>query len=87
MKEYDGTTEPVGFLHLFRKLMILETTDDDLLCKVVFPRMLTGAATIWFNPLELGSIDSFDQLTQKFIYNRKYKKTMGSLMKNQDRRN
>ncbi|GMN59360.1 hypothetical protein TIFTF001_028453 [Ficus carica] len=51
MKEYDGTTDPIGFLHLFYQVMILETTDDDLLCKV-YPRMLTGAATIWFNQLE-----------------------------------
>lgn len=64
--------------------MILETTDNDLLCKV-FPRMLTGLAAIWFNQLEPGSINIFKQLTQifvtQFIYEKMQKKTMGSLMK------
>ncbi|GMN63173.1 hypothetical protein TIFTF001_032250 [Ficus carica] len=63
--------------------MILKTTYYDLLSKV-FPRLLTGAAAIWFHQLEPGSINSFEQLTQKFvtkfIYKRK-QKTMGSLMK------
>ncbi|GMN53875.1 hypothetical protein TIFTF001_023016 [Ficus carica] len=84
MKEYDRTIDPVGFLHLFLQVMILETTDNDLLCRV-FPRMLTGAAAIWFNQLEPGSINSFKQLTQifvtQFIYDRKQKQIMGSLMK------
>lgn len=84
MKEYDETIDPIRFLHLFRQLMILKPTDDDLLCKV-FPRMLIGATAIWFSQLESGTMYSFEQLMQKFftqfIYHQKQKNTMGSLMK------
>lgn len=36
MKTFDGKTDSVEFLHLFRQVMMLETSNENLLCKV-FP--------------------------------------------------
>lgn len=40
MKMFDGKTDPVDFLHLFREVMMLETSNENLLC-MVFPRVLS----------------------------------------------
>ena len=82
MKTFDGKTDRVDFLHLFRQVMMLETSNENLLCKV-FPRILSGTAATWFNKLEPNSTASFEEFTDKFVtqftYNRKENKTMANL--------
>ena len=50
MKTFDGKTDLVDFLHLFSQVMILEMSNENLLCKV-FPQVLSGTTTTWFNQL------------------------------------
>ena len=66
MMLYDGKSDYVAFLHQFRQVMMLETNQDQLLCKM-FPRVLTGAATSWFNQLRPNSISSFDEPSESLI--------------------
>lgn len=83
MKAYEGKTDLVGSLVSIQQVMILETINENLLCKV-FLRMLAGTDATWFNQLELASISNFSQLADKFVtqfhYNSKEKKTMADLM-------
>lgn len=79
----EGKTDLVGSLVSIQQVMILETINENLLCKV-FLRMLAGTDATWFNQLELASISNFSQLADKFVtqfhYNSKEKKTMADLM-------
>ena len=58
---FDGSTDPYDHILYYNQVMILNTDNDRLLCKV-FPAMLQGPALAWFHKLPCNSINSFNDL-------------------------
>ena len=62
---YNGRTNLVEHVSHFNQRMAVHSKNKTLMCKV-FPSSLRLVAMRWFNSLEVGSIDSFKELTQAF---------------------
>ncbi|CAL9010859.1 unnamed protein product [Prunus brigantina] len=58
---FKGDSDPESHLKHFKSLMILQKTEDALMCKV-FAMTLRGAAQDWFHTLPSKSISSFKEL-------------------------
>ena len=63
---YDGSSDPYDHMLHYNQVMILNTRDDRLLCKV-FPASLKGPALAWFHKLPRGSINTFGELWVAFV--------------------
>ena len=63
---YNGSSDSYDHMLHFNQAMILNTRDDQLLCKV-FPASLKGLTLAWFHKLPRGSINSFGELWVVFV--------------------
>uniref|UniRef100_A0A2N9GJY4 Uncharacterized protein n=1 Tax=Fagus sylvatica TaxID=28930 RepID=A0A2N9GJY4_FAGSY len=68
LETFDGFKDPLDYLDSFRTVMRLQGVSDEIMC-CIFPTNLRGSARTWFNQLEIGSIDTFAQLSRAFIDN------------------
>ncbi|XP_061340717.1 uncharacterized protein LOC133287174 [Gastrolobium bilobum] len=66
MKAYDGSSDPKEFVTVFRAAMSLRGESDSLLCRT-FPVFLRKQALEWFTGLPVNSIDSWSDLSLRFI--------------------
>ncbi|XP_072073923.1 uncharacterized protein [Arachis hypogaea] len=66
MDLYDGTTDPKHHLSNFKSQMYLADASDATRCKA-FPTTLTKATMKWFDNLPPRSVNSFEDLSQKFL--------------------
>ncbi|XP_030936366.1 uncharacterized protein LOC115961533 [Quercus lobata] len=62
---YNGRTDPVEYVSHFNQRMIVQSRNEALICKV-FPSSLGPVAMRWFDGLEEGSINSFQELSRAF---------------------
>ena len=62
---YTGRTDPMEHVSHFNKKMAVHASNKALICKV-FPSSLGPVAMHWFDALEEGSIESFEELTRAF---------------------
>ena len=58
---FDGSADPYDHMLHFKQAMMLNASNDQLLCKV-FPSSLRGLALAWFHKLWRYSINSFYEL-------------------------
>ncbi|KAL0446847.1 UNVERIFIED_CONTAM: hypothetical protein Slati_1812600 [Sesamum latifolium] len=79
ISKYDGTNDPQD--RFLAKVDLLDISDAAY-CKI-FRTTLAGKAMTWFNQLPIGTIDSFEQLSQHFLHhfaiNKRYPKTASYL--------
>ncbi|XP_061357283.1 uncharacterized protein LOC133301643 [Gastrolobium bilobum] len=66
MKAYDGSSDPKEFVTVFRAAMSLCGESDSLLCRT-FPVFLRKQALEWYTGLPVNSIDSWADLSLRFI--------------------
>ena len=59
LESFDGLRDPLDHIELFKTLMLLQMTPDEVMCRV-FPTTLKGAARVWFGKLPSGTITNFD---------------------------
>lgn len=64
---YNSTIDPTDHTALFATHMELGNPSEATCCKH-FPATLFGIAQTWFQKLTLGTIDSSDTLSTKFLY-------------------
>ena len=62
---YNGRIDPVEHVSHFNQRMAVHSKNKALLCRV-FPSSLGPVAMRWFDNLEKGSINSFQELTRAF---------------------
>ena len=62
---YNGRIDPVEHVSHFNQRMAVHSKNKALLCRV-FPSSLGPVVMRWFNDLEKGSINSFQELTRAF---------------------
>ncbi|GFZ11448.1 hypothetical protein Acr_22g0008460 [Actinidia rufa] len=65
---YEGKTDPMDHLDLYKSLMSLQGCSDEVMCKA-FSATLKGSARSWFRKLSPGTIDSFGELSRLFVAN------------------
>ncbi|CAL2277093.1 unnamed protein product [Prunus armeniaca] len=63
---YTGVEDPLTHLHSCQSAVGCKGLGDEGQC-LLFPSSLTGATLNWFYHLELGTVDSFDELKQIFL--------------------
>ncbi|GFS34968.1 hypothetical protein Acr_00g0037030 [Actinidia rufa] len=63
---YEGKTDPMDHLNLYKNLMMLKGYSDEVMCKA-FLATLKGSARSWFRKLPLRTIDSFNDLGRLFV--------------------
>ncbi|KAD3337495.1 hypothetical protein E3N88_33015 [Mikania micrantha] len=68
VKTYDGLGDPDDHLELFSGAATIERWCLPLWCHM-FSQTLVGPARLWFNSLPDGSIDTFEDLSRKFLAN------------------
>ncbi|KAK4388382.1 hypothetical protein Sango_2444800 [Sesamum angolense] len=78
ISKYDGTKDPQDHLDQFLAKADLLDISNVAYCKI-FRTTLVGKAMTWFNQLPSGTVDSFEQLSQRFLHhfaiNKRYPKT------------
>ena len=62
---YNGRTNPVEHVSHFNQRMAIHSKNETLMCKI-FPSSLGPMAMRWFDGLDVGSINSFKELTRAF---------------------
>ncbi|XP_075670353.1 uncharacterized protein LOC142640146 [Castanea sativa] len=62
---YNGRTNPVEHVSHFNQRMVVHSKNEALMCKM-FPSTLGPVTMRWFNGLEEGLINSFQELTRTF---------------------
>ncbi|KAL2254676.1 UNVERIFIED_CONTAM: Retrovirus-related Pol polyprotein from transposon [Sesamum indicum] len=67
LPKYDGTRDPQEHLAAFDMVMNLYGQSSSIIAKL-FVTTLTGKAQEWFTNLPPGSIDTYEQLAQKFAF-------------------
>ena len=63
---FDGSADPYDHMLRYNQAMILNASNDRLLCKV-FPISLRGSALAWFHKLPHNIINSFNDLWATFV--------------------
>ncbi|XP_026408558.1 uncharacterized protein LOC113303689 [Papaver somniferum] len=76
---YDGSSDPASHLRYYNRMLARWDQDDAVLCRY-FPLSLKGSPLSWFNNLPPNSIDSYDQLTEKFLGTYMYNKVVNAWM-------
>ncbi|XP_026433824.1 uncharacterized protein LOC113331317 [Papaver somniferum] len=76
---YDGSNDPATHLRYYNRMMAQWDYEDAILCRY-FPSSLKGSALSWFDNLPANSIDSYEQLTEKFLATYMYKKVVNTGM-------
>ncbi|CAH9061738.1 unnamed protein product, partial [Cuscuta europaea] len=66
MKPYDGRTDPQEHFNRYQNNMLMVNASDEYLCRW-FLSTLEGPTYEWFNALPEGSIDSWQDLAQRFL--------------------
>jgi len=66
MAPYDGSTDPLYHIHQYRINMKMAGQTPSTMCQA-FCLTLTGTAFEWFQRLKRGSIQSFEDLQEKFL--------------------
>ncbi|KAL2230498.1 UNVERIFIED_CONTAM: hypothetical protein Sindi_1644200, partial [Sesamum indicum] len=67
LQKYDGTKDPLEHVAAFELVMNLYRQFGPIMAKL-FVTTLAGKAQEWFTSLPSGSIETYDQLTQKFSF-------------------
>ncbi|KAL2250130.1 UNVERIFIED_CONTAM: hypothetical protein Sindi_2486700 [Sesamum indicum] len=67
LQRYDGTKDPYEHIAAFEMVMNLHGQPGPIMAKL-FATTLTGKAQEWFTSLPRGSIESYEQLIQKFSF-------------------
>ncbi|KAL0430946.1 UNVERIFIED_CONTAM: hypothetical protein Sradi_0720600 [Sesamum radiatum] len=82
LNEYNGGGDPQNHLDRFLARADLLDISDAAYCKL-FRTTLSGKAMAWFNQLPSGTIEGFEQLSQRFLHhfaiNKRYPKTASYL--------
>ncbi|KAF5781273.1 hypothetical protein HanRHA438_Chr11g0494581 [Helianthus annuus] len=68
LDEYDGTKDPEDHLQAFRGAGPVGQWSMPTRCHM-FVQTLTEGARLWFDSLPAGSIDSYEDLCEKFLRN------------------
>ena len=63
---FDGSTDPYDHMLYYNQAMILNTSNDRLLCKV-FRTSLRGPALEWFHKIPRNSLNTFNELWAAFV--------------------
>ncbi|XP_059663782.1 uncharacterized protein LOC132309495 [Cornus florida] len=66
IESFDGTKDPLDHLETFQALMYLHVMPDEIMCRA-FPTTLKGSARVWFNKLKPGTIETFEELSKRFV--------------------
>ncbi|XP_059658660.1 uncharacterized protein LOC132304983 [Cornus florida] len=66
IESFAGTKDPIDHLETFQALMHLHAMPDEIMCRA-FPTTLKGSARVWFNKLKPGTIETFEELSKRFI--------------------
>ncbi|PSS11642.1 Pyrophosphate--fructose 6-phosphate 1-phosphotransferase [Actinidia chinensis var. chinensis] len=66
LRVYEGKTDPIDHLNLYKSLMALQGYFDEVMCKA-FSVTLKGSARSWFRKLTRGTIDSFGNKETKSL--------------------
>ncbi|GFY90928.1 hypothetical protein Acr_07g0011240 [Actinidia rufa] len=65
---YEGKTDPIDHLDLYKSLMSLQNCSDEVMC-MAFSATLKGVVRSWFRKLPPRTVDSFGDLKRLFIAN------------------
>ncbi|XP_026451742.1 uncharacterized protein LOC113352086 [Papaver somniferum] len=76
---YDGSNDPAAHLRYYNRILARWEKDDAVLCRY-FPSSLKGSALSWFDNLPPNSINSYDQLVEKFLETYMYNKVFNARM-------
>ncbi|GFZ08243.1 hypothetical protein Acr_20g0000510 [Actinidia rufa] len=68
LEVYEGKTDPMDHLDLYKNLMMLQGYLDEVMCKA-FSATLKGTTRSWFRKLSPETIDSFGDLSKLFVAN------------------
>ncbi|OMO90118.1 S-locus glycoprotein [Corchorus olitorius] len=83
METYDGTSDPIDHLEMFKTNISIHGANNAIMCKA-FPATLKKAARSWYSTLKPRSISSFRELGQQlashFVSSIRHKKTFISLI-------
>ena len=66
LESFDSSQDPLDHIKLFKTLMLLHMTPDEVMCRA-FPTTLKGVARVWFGKLLSGTIANFEQLNKGFV--------------------
>ncbi|XP_026398611.1 uncharacterized protein LOC113294430 [Papaver somniferum] len=72
---YDGSSDHAARLWYYNRVLARWDQDDVVLCRY-FPSSLKGSDLCWFDNLPPNSINSYEQLTEKFLRTYMYKKAV-----------
>ncbi|XP_026451917.1 uncharacterized protein LOC113352293 [Papaver somniferum] len=76
---YDESSDPAAHLRYYNRMLTRWDQDDAILCRY-FPSSLKGSDLSWFDNLPPNSIDSYDQLIEKFLGTYMYNKVVNAGM-------
>ncbi|XP_059669488.1 uncharacterized protein LOC132314673 [Cornus florida] len=66
IESFDGTKDPIDHLETFQALMYLHAMPDEIMYRA-FPTTLKRSARVWFNKLKPGTIETFEELSKRFM--------------------
>ncbi|XP_026420088.1 uncharacterized protein LOC113316072 [Papaver somniferum] len=72
---YDGSSDPATHLRYYNLMLARWDQEDVVLCRY-FPSSLKGSSLSWFDNLPPNSINSYEQLTEKFLRTYMYNKAV-----------
>ncbi|GKD48238.1 reverse transcriptase domain-containing protein [Tanacetum coccineum] len=79
LKTYDGLSNPDDHLTIFMGTMDVHKLPEPAWCRF-FQITLSGAARFWYDNLPPGGIDSFHELRNNFVQQRRFKKTQAEIL-------
>ena len=66
LDSYDATRDPFDHIATFKTTMHLQGVPDEIMCRN-FPTTLKGPARVWFSKIPLGTMSSFEELSNSLI--------------------
>ena len=83
LESNDSSRDPLDHIELFKSLMLLEMTSDEVMCWA-FPTTLKRATRVWFSKISPRIIADFEQLSKGFVRHfiggQRHKKQTGHLL-------
>jgi len=67
LESFDSSRDPLDHIKLFKTLMLLHMTPDEVMCRA-FLTTLKGVARVWFSKLPSGTIANFEKLNKGFVH-------------------